>query len=354
MSRTALNAAKAAGSTAASEATSTPASQAANDAVANGERVSTTVGQRFGIKDGKADNVPFEYVTDNHHLVPVEDPFYEFQSDEFRRVWMWFNGATGRNLLLDGPTGCGKSSLLEQACHRFQKRLFRIACHGRMEFSDLVGRVVLVDNGAGNTTTQFIHGPLVNAMKSGGAFLLDEVNFLPPPMVGAMNTVLDGGPLLIPETNELIIPHTDFRIAATGNAVAGGNDVSAYKGTNRMNLAFLQRFNAIKCHFLPPLQEVQVLHKQAPLINGLILQKIVEIANLVRQLHSDGSITTTIGTRISKRIACILQYRANFIGKLPYEEVLLAFKFALTDAVDPESAAAIEGLVQREFDGKSF
>ena len=61
MTRTALKAAKAAGS-AATAASSKPA-QAANDEASNGEQVTTTVGERFGINDAKVVDLPFTYVT---------------------------------------------------------------------------------------------------------------------------------------------------------------------------------------------------------------------------------------------------------------------------------------------------
>ena len=190
------------------------------------------MGDLFGLTANGIAQVPITVRVNESPLVPQHESYYGFQEDHVRRLMLWYSGAAGRNLLISGPTGCGKSSLVEQFLSRMGVELYRVACHGKMDFGELTGSTAILPDGS----TKFIHGPLPRAMLNGSVLLLDEVNFLSPAMVGALNTVLDGGPLLIPETGELIQPHRDFRVVATGNSVERGDDASHYAGTQRMNL----------------------------------------------------------------------------------------------------------------------
>lgn len=309
-------------------------------------KLTSTIGELFGL-EGKARGVAVNYDDFEHPYIPAIDTHYSFKENDVRTAMVWAGGEAGIGLLLDGPTGCGKSSLVEQFCNRLNKPLYRLACHARMEFSELVGRTVIKSDGS----TAFVDGPLLQAMQTGSTFLLDEINFLPPGMVGALNTVLDRAPLFVPEKDEMIFPHASFRIAATGNGVASDNKSQAYRGTNRMNLALLQRFIGIKCDFLPPIDEVQLLHKVAPEIPGQLLSKMVEIANEIRKSFADDDVTTTMGTRTLKRWAVILNRRAANLDKDPHPEMLFTLQMALTNLADHASAFAIEELLQRHVKG---
>lgn len=305
-----------------------------------------TLGELFGLTDPKAKFVPFP-VRDPGPLTPKFDAAYQFQQDHIRRLLLWVGGVAGRNLLISGPTGCGKSSLIEQLCARLGHELFRVPCHGKLEFSELVGQLTILENGA----TKFIHGPLPRAMLTGGILLLDEANFIHPSAIGGLNTVLDGGPLLIPETGELIQPHDGFRIVATGNSVDHGDDATLYKGLHRMNLAFIQRFCVIKADYLDKLDEVAMIHRAIPGLPGKVIEKMVQVAADVRGSFKQGGVESTISTRTLIKWGNVLAKRAAPLLAAPEDELKFALQFVLTDALKPEDAHAIEGVLQRLVSG---
>jgi len=42
--------------------------------------------------------------------------------------------------MVKGPTGCGKSRIIEHMAHRLERLLITVACNEDMTASDLVGR----------------------------------------------------------------------------------------------------------------------------------------------------------------------------------------------------------------------
>lgn len=299
----------------------------------------TTIQTLFGVGPPVpiiVNDVPSPYI-------PVKDDSYQFREELLRRLLIWHGGIAGGNLLVQGPTGSGKSSLVEQFCNRMGIALYRVPCHARSEFGDFTGQLTVKADGS----TEFIHGALPRAMKTGAYLLFDEFNFLPPGVSGALNTVLDGGPLLLPETGELIQPHPDFRIAATGNSVAQGDDAALYRGTQRMNLALIQRFLAAKVDYLSQIEEAKVLHAVAPCLPGSVIQSLVDVADDVRAAFTKGDIETTLSTRVLVKMARVMNARIDRVKLEPLEEAKFALRFTLLDSVKPEDARAIEGTLER-------
>jgi hypothetical protein len=220
-------------------------------------------------------------------------------------------------------------------------------CHGKLEFGDLTGQLTVLADGS----TKFVHGPLPRAMLNGSVLLLDEVNFIPPSVVGALNTVLDGGPLLLSETGELIRPHSDFRICATGNAIDRGDDSSLYKGTQSMNLALMQRFLALKADYLPVLEEAAMLNRAVSGLPAKVVEILAETASDVRAAFKSGDIESTVSTRTLVKWAKVLQARSTVLLDRPEEEMKFALQFVLTDLLKPEDAKAIEGTLYRRTAG---
>lgn len=83
-----------------------------------------------------------------------------------------FSAAFRRGLpvMLKGPTGCGKTRLVEHMAHRLGVPLFTVSCHEDMTASDLLGRYVLVGG-----DTEWVDGPLTRAVREGGICYLDEI-----------------------------------------------------------------------------------------------------------------------------------------------------------------------------------
>ena len=73
-------------------------------------------------------------------------------------------------LMLTGPTGCGKTRLVEHMAEVLGRPLFTVSCHDDLTSSDLVGRF-LVHGG----DVEWIDGPLTRAVREGALCYLDEV-----------------------------------------------------------------------------------------------------------------------------------------------------------------------------------
>ncbi|GAA5166351.1 CbbQ/NirQ/NorQ/GpvN family protein [Pseudonocardia eucalypti] len=83
-----------------------------------------------------------------------------------------FHAAARRGLpiMLKGPTGCGKTRLVEHMADRLGVPLYTVSCHEDMTAGDLLGRYVLTGG-----DTEWVDGPLTRAAREGGICYLDEV-----------------------------------------------------------------------------------------------------------------------------------------------------------------------------------
>lgn len=245
------------------------------------------IGNLFGITFKR--EVFHEIDDEPNPMAPEVDASHVFDASQVKILLSWLSGVFKplNNLLLVGPTGTGKSSMVEQFCARLNLPLYRVACHGRMEFPELVGGYSIKG--------EWVPGPLVTAMKNGGILLLDEFNFLPPAAVGGMNTVLDGGALLIPETGEVVKPATGFRIAATANDVAG--ESRDYRGTQKQNIALVDRFITIKVDYLDKVHETGVIANATGVVDNAQLEVMMNLAGDVREAYKKGEVGVTFSTR---------------------------------------------------------
>ena len=296
----------------------------------------------FGINAPRS--VEITGCSDATEYVPelIED--YEFRQDLLRDVLAWWELAPrGEGLFLTGPTGSGKSSLVLQVAAKVNWSVQRVTGHARLEFSDLVGRPVIQTDGS----MTFQYGPLAHAMKEGHLFLLDELDMLDPGTSAGLNGIVQGEPLTIPENGgEVIHPHPDFRIAASGNTAGGGDD-GFYVGTSRQNEAFLDRFWVIQVDYPEAETEKRILSSTVNFEEERI-EKFVEVANEIRRLYEKEELELTLSTRVLVRWANMsgFFYAVSAHNRSP---VHYALDRALLFRAEPESREAIHEIVQRHF-----
>ena len=230
----------------------------------------------------------------------VGDPFaaeadqgYLFDKNALKVAQFWLRANPSRGMMLTGPTGSGKTAFVEEISKRTRWPFVVVGCHGELEFQDLVGRITLNKDGS----TGWVDGPLVRAMKLGAILLLDEINFLRPSAVGGMNGVLDARMFQIPETGEEVAVHPDFRIAATANSISG-DDATTYRGTQRQNVALLDRFIGHEMGYLPEDDEVKALMGRVQLLKETVARVMVSFANGVRSMNKDGKLLETLSFRV--------------------------------------------------------
>lgn len=183
---------------------------------------------------------------------------------------------------IDGPTGCGKTLAVKQLAARINYPVYELTATPDMSASDLYGHVGLEDG-----ETVWVDGALALAMRYGGIFLLNEIDLLSPSLAAGLNTILDGSPLLIPETGEAIKPHPGFKFIATANTTGHGDISGNYSGTQRQNIAFVNRFVHISGEYLPRDAEFGYLKKvYGAEIPEAVLSGMCRFADIVR--HASG------------------------------------------------------------------
>src|SRR6202011_3115013 len=72
-------------------------------------------------------------------------------------------------VMLTGPTGCGKTRLVEHMGLLLGRPVVTISCHDDLTSSDLVGRFMVVGG-----DVVWTEGPLTKAVKAGAICYLDE------------------------------------------------------------------------------------------------------------------------------------------------------------------------------------
>lgn len=228
-------------------------------------------------------------------------------------------------LLLIGPTGSGKTSVVEQVCARLNRPVTRVNLDGDVTRSDFVGQWVL----NGEQRMDFRYGPLPTAMREGHVLIVDEIDAGAAPVVMVLQAVLEGKPLVIMETGETVKPHPDFRICATANTNGQGDESGMYYGTQPQNYAMFDRFKIIDRVDYPTASEEGRILKKAGVENAETRGKLIDVAKLIREAHVKGECSCTMSTRnvvnIAEKLAAFGEHRRayelSFLNRLNSDDL---------------------------------
>ena len=159
-------------------------------------------------------------------------------------------------VLLQGPTSCGKTSMIEHLAMRTGHRFVRINNHEHTDIQEYLGSYVSDNDGR----LVFREGALVEAVRNGYWIVLDELNLAPTDVLEALNRLLDDNrELFIHETQTTVKPHPEFMLFATQNPPG------SYGGRKPLSRAFRNRF--IELHFddLPAAELKTILEERCKL-----------------------------------------------------------------------------------------
>ena len=197
---------------------------------------------------------------------------------------------------ISGPTGNGKSTMVEQICAKHKRPLIRINLNMMTDEEQLIGSKTLED---GNV--EIVEGPVLIAMRNGTTLLLDEIDAGSANTLLCLQPILEGKPYYFKLKNEMIIPTPGFNVLATANTKGKGSDDGRYIGTNVLNEAFLERF-AVTFEQDYPNAKVEVkiiknLMESFQCVDEEFAETLVKWAEAIRRTFDDGGVDETITTR---------------------------------------------------------
>lgn len=127
-------------------------------------------------------------------------------------------------ILIEGPPGVGKTSLVENLARISGRELTRINLSEQTDMMDLLGSeyptVEAAQRGEEDDNIQFkwCDGALLRAIKEGHWFLIDEMNLAQQSVLEGLNAILDHRrTVYIPELNREFQCHPDFFVFACQN-----------------------------------------------------------------------------------------------------------------------------------------
>ena len=222
-------------------------------------------------------------------------------------------------VFITGLSGNGKTTMVEQACAKLKKNYMRVQITPETDEDDLIGGFRLL-----NGETVFAEGPVIGAMKSGALLLLDEID-RGSNRIMCLQSVLEGKPVLIKKTGEVVHPVSGFNIMATANTKGKGSDDGRFIAATIMDEAFLERFTITMEQQYPTasVEKKIVLKHMAKYgkTDEEFADKLVVWSEAIRKTFVDGGVDELISTR---RLCHISQTFAIFNDKMKSIKLCIA------------------------------
>ncbi len=239
-----------------------------------------------------------------------------------------------------GLSGNGKTMMIEQVCAALGREYVRVQITPETDEDDLIGGFRLL-----NGETVFAKGPVIKAMEAGAILLIDEIDRGTNKLM-CLQGVLEGKPVLIKKTGEVVSPAPGFNVIGTANTKGKGDEAGRFISASIIDEAFLERFTITLEQPYP-----NAATEKKIVLNHMIkfgvddedfADKLVTWGQAIRVTFQDGGIDEIISTR---RLCHIVQTFSIFKNRLKAIELCV-------NRFDDDTRAAFIDLYEK-MDGKA-
>ena len=196
---------------------------------------------------------------------------------------------------ISGLSGNGKTFMVEQACAKVGKEFIRVQINPETDEDDLLGGFRVI-----NGETVFSKGPVLKAMENGAILLLDEIDRATNKIM-CLQGILEGKPVLVKKTGEVVTPAEGFNVIATANTKGKGSEDGRFTAASIIDDAFLERFTISVDQQFPSLNiEKKIVLKHMAKFDAIdsdFADKLVTWADIIRKTFYDDGVDEVISTR---------------------------------------------------------
>lgn len=220
---------------------------------------------------------------------------------------------------ITGLSGNGKTMMVEQVCAKLSREYVRVQITPETDEDDLIGGFRLI-----NGETVFFKGPVIHAMEAGAVLLIDEIDRASNKLM-CLQGVLEGKPVLLKKTGEVVKPSPGFNVIATANTKGKGSEDGRFTAATIIDDAFLERFTITVEQPFPTLKtEEKILKKHMEKYGKLdaeFAEKLCVWAEVIRKTFEDEGVDEVVSTR---RLCHIAQTFAIFEDKMKSIELCIS------------------------------